>query len=72
MNYSSKRFGAITKLVNAKSCKSGLKLFTALAVTSVMLSQGTSPARATLEDSPKNVVDEVWQIVNSEFVDRRF
>ena len=71
MNYS-RKLGAIAKLVDSKSYLSGFKLFTALAVTSVLLSQGTSPAKATLEDSPKNVVDEVWQIVNSEFVDRGF
>ena len=73
MNYSSRRFSAISKLVNFKSCFSGtLKLFTALVVTSTLLSQATSPAAAKLEDSPKNVVDEVWQIVNSEFVDLGF
>ena len=49
-----------------------MKLFTALAVTSAFVSQSTAPASATLEDSPKNIVDEVWQIVNSEFVDRGF
>jgi carboxyl-terminal processing protease len=32
----------------------------------------TPAARATLEDSPKTVVDEVWQIVHNEFVDRNF
>jgi carboxyl-terminal processing protease len=73
MNYSSGRFSAITQLVNAKSYFSGtIKLFTALALTSTMFSQSTSPASATLEDSPKNVVDEVWQIVSGEFVDPDF
>ncbi|MEL6495935.1 MAG: carboxyl-terminal processing protease CtpB [Cyanobacteria bacterium J06623_7] len=73
MNYSPKRFSAIAKLVDTKSYRWGtFKFLTALAITSVLLSQGTSPATATLEDSPKNVVDEVWQIVNSEFVDRGF
>jgi carboxyl-terminal processing protease len=32
----------------------------------------TPVAKATLEDSPKTVVDEVWQIVHNEFVDRNF
>lgn len=27
---------------------------------------------AALEDSPKNIVDEVWQIVNREYVDKNF
>lgn len=31
-----------------------------------------SMVRAQMTDSPKMVVDEVWQIVNSEFVDRDF
>ena len=31
-----------------------------------------STATASLKDSPKAVVDEVWQIVNNEFVDRDF
>ncbi len=32
----------------------------------------TAHLRTTLEDSPKTVVDEVWQIVNREFVDQQF
>src|ERR671932_1421896 len=27
---------------------------------------------AALQDSPKNLVDEVWQIVNQEYVDKSF
>jgi carboxyl-terminal processing protease len=73
MNYSSGRLSAISQLVNAKNYFSGtIKLFTALAISSTILSQSTSPASATLEDSPKNVVDEVWQIVSGEFVDPDF
>ena len=74
MNYSS-RLGAIfkstLKSVNSPGASGTIKLVTALAVTSIAV-QSTAPAAATLEDSPKNVVDEVWQIVNSEFVDRGF
>jgi carboxyl-terminal processing protease len=47
---------------------------TTLAVTSFLsptLASGT-PTAETLEDSPKTIVDEVWQIVNNEFVDRTF
>ncbi|MEO1341307.1 MAG: carboxyl-terminal processing protease CtpB [Cyanobacteria bacterium J06635_13] len=71
MNQSSRRFSSASQIVNAKLSRT-FKLVTALTVSSVILSQTTAPATATLEDSPKNVVDEVWQIVNSEFVDRGF
>ena len=47
-------------------------LLAALVTTSVVVSQTPHPVDAALEDSPKNVVDEVWQIVNNEFVDRGF
>ncbi len=47
------------------------RLISAIA-TSVMLVSTSSPVRAELEDSPKTVVDEVWQIVHNEFVDRQF
>lgn len=70
---SSPRFSRFIKSVNFKNCHLGtLKLFTTLAATSLLVSQGSSPVTAALEDSPKNVIDEVWQIVNSEFVDRGF
>jgi carboxyl-terminal processing protease len=76
MNYSSERVGVILRSIDLKSVKSYFsrttKLLTAVAVASTLLSQGTSPASATLEDSPKNVVDEVWQIVSSEYVDPDF
>ncbi|MEO1669788.1 MAG: carboxyl-terminal processing protease CtpB [Cyanobacteria bacterium J06631_2] len=71
MNYSSRRFSAVSQLVSTK-LSGTIRLVTALTVSSVLLSHTTAPATATLEDSPKNVVDEVWQIVNSEFVDRGF
>ena len=32
----------------------------------------TASVKAEMKDSPKTVVDEVWQIVNNEFVDRDF
>ena len=73
MNYSSQRFGTLLKSVSFKTCQSGsVKLVTALVATSLLVSQSSSPVTAALEDSPKNVVDEVWQIVNNEFVDRGF
>jgi len=73
MTYSSKRFGTLLKLVRAKTCHSAsVKLFTALTATTLLMSQSSLPVTAALEDSPKTVVDEVWQIVNSEFVDLGF
>ena len=44
------------------------RLVSAIA-TSVLLVSTSSPVRAELEDSPKTVVDVVWQIVHNEFVD---
>ena len=70
MNYSSKRLGSILKSVNVAGSRSAKLL--ALAIAPLLVARGSSPVSATLEDSPKNVIDEVWQIVNSEFVDRGF
>lgn len=70
MNYSSKRLGSIFKSVNVAGFRSAKLL--ALAIAPLLVARGSSPVSATLEDSPKNVIDEVWQIVNSEFVDRGF
>ena len=47
------------------------RLVTAIATSALVASTGSS-VTAALEDSPKTLVDEVWQIVNSEFVDRQF
>ncbi len=47
-------------------------LGTAIATTALVISYTGSAVKATLEDSPKTVVDEVWQIVHNEFVDRGF
>lgn len=71
MHYSSKRFGSMLKSAKSSGRLKTMKLLT-IAVTSLLVAQGSSPVGATLEDSPKNVVDEVWQIINSEFVDRGF
>lgn len=43
-----------------------------LTLGSVLSPPLTLAVRADWEDSPKTVVDEVWQIVNREFVDRDF
>lgn len=48
---------------------------TSLAVTSFLtpsMASSASPTEETLEDSPKTVIDEVWQLINNEFVDRSF
>lgn len=48
---------------------------TTLAVTSFLApthASNATPKDDTLEDSPKAVIDEVWQLVNNEFVDRTF
>lgn len=44
----------------------------ALAAGTLLIPSLTPSVKAELEDSPKAVVDEVWQIVNNEFVDREF
>ncbi len=72
MNYSSKVVGFASNLLTSKKSAKTAKLLTALVTTSVLVSQGSPPVAAALEDSPKNVIDEVWQIVNNEFVDREF
>lgn len=51
-------------------------LFTGAIATTAALSLltplGGRSVFAALQDSPKNVVDEVWQIVNQEYVDNNF
>ena len=73
MKYSSRRFGLVSNLLKTKRDRArAVKLLAALTTTSLLVSQSSSPVTAALENSPKNVVDEVWQIVNSEFVDPEF
>ena len=73
MNYSSKRFGFIlSSLRLKKNCSRTIKLGVALTTVSLLIPQNTAPVAAALEDSPKTVVDEVWQIINSEYVDPDF
>ncbi|WP_330202186.1 carboxyl-terminal processing protease CtpB [Cyanobacterium sp. Dongsha4] len=50
-----------------------LKSFLAsFAIGGFLTSSIPQQARAEMVDSPKVVVDEVWQIINNEFVDRNF
>ncbi len=50
-------------------CGGAITTTTTLAAFSMMWS---SSVRAALQDSPKVVVDEVWQVVNKEYVDGTF
>lgn len=52
------------------STVTSIKLMLSLATTSFVVSYASPSVNAALEDSPKTVVDEVWQIVNNEFVDQ--
>jgi len=74
MKYSDKRFGSILNELRSNLGDRGLtsKLLLALVTTSVFVSQSSSPVTAALDESPKTVIDEVWQIVNNEFVDHEF
>lgn len=49
-----------------------LKSVLATLATGSLLSLSIPTAYAEMTDSPKMVVDEMWQIVNNEFVDRNF
>lgn len=41
-------------------------------ISALALVGSGGPVRATMQDSPKAIVDEVWQIVNREYVDPSF
>jgi len=44
----------------------------ATASLSLMMPAWSKSGQAVLEDSPKTIVDETWQIVNREYVDPTF
>lgn len=48
------------------------KVITSLVIGSLLTLNTPGVAQAKLEDSPKIIVDEVWQIVNNEYVDKDF
>lgn len=54
-----------------QSCLLGGAL-AAVTLGSLVSAQPSVSTKPTLEDSPKSVVDEMWQIVNNEFVDKEF
>ena len=62
---------SLVKRLNLSAVTS-IKLMLTLATTSFVVSYASPSVNAALEDSPKTVVDEVWQIVNNEFVDHKF
>jgi carboxyl-terminal processing protease len=68
LNHSMNRFPKRPSLSQVALC-SGVIVATA-AVT--LFAPGTSRVRAALQDSPKTVIDEAWQIVNREYVDGSF
>ena len=73
MTYTRKSFSLLQNLLKFRKNRGRmLKFMAAIATTSLLISHSSSPVKAALEDSPKTVVDEVWQIINSEFVDRDF
>ena len=69
----SRRYPALGKLnLPRLSQATSMHLILTLATTSLVVSYASPSVNAALEDSPKTVVDEVWQIVNNEFVDNKF
>ncbi|MGQ4648139.1 carboxyl-terminal processing protease CtpB [Lyngbya aestuarii] len=65
MNHSPKQFPWLRDLIFTGT-------LTATATLSFLLPLGSRGVFAALQDSPKNLVDEVWQIVNREYVDHDF
>jgi carboxyl-terminal processing protease len=59
-------------LLTRISQASSFKWIATFLTTSLIISYANSSVKAALEESPKTVVDEVWQIVNNEFVDKDF
>lgn len=73
MNQPRSLFALLPNLVNsAKPLRYPAGILATLATAS-MLTAGINPSvKAALDNSPKAVVDEVWQIVNNEFVHSDF
>jgi carboxyl-terminal processing protease len=58
--------------LNSRHLLTSARSIGAMTVTFLLVSQTGTSVKAALENSPKTIVDEVWQIVNNEFVDRGF
>ncbi|MEB3339588.1 carboxyl-terminal processing protease CtpB [Okeania sp.] len=65
MNSPSKHFSLISKIFYSGALAT-------TAALSLLTPSFTQPAEANLENSPKVVLDEAWQIVNREYVDGSF
>ena len=65
MNQSRPSFVSVQKLLSGGAIAT-------LAVSSLMVLTPAAKGEKPLEDNPKAVIDQVWQIVNNEFVDRSF
>ncbi|MFM7714909.1 MAG: S41 family peptidase, partial [Microcystis sp.] len=65
MNQSRPSFVSVQKLLSGGAIAT-------LAVSSLMVLTPAAKGEKPLEDNPKAVIDQVWQIVNNEFVDRGF
>jgi carboxyl-terminal processing protease len=74
MNQESKPVSSRSQLPNrqVKNKAYSIGTIAAIATVSVLIPGFGSAVKATLQDSPKTVVDEAWQVVNSEFVDKDF
>lgn len=64
----------MTQLTPEKKIRKPLlhRILLALATGTLLTVAIPNTVKAEMEDSPKIVVDEVWQIINNEFVDRNF
>jgi carboxyl-terminal processing protease len=74
MNQESKsaspRHSSLFKTLSSKA--SSLGVIAAIATAFTIAPCFSTSVKATLQDSPKNTLDEAWQVVNSEFVDKNF
>jgi carboxyl-terminal processing protease len=60
------------KLPTRLIARTALAVVGATVTTTALLGPAAPPAQADLQDSPKAVLDEAWQIVNREYVDGSF
>jgi carboxyl-terminal processing protease len=65
MNHSSRKLSFVKGLLFGSA-------IAALSTGALLSPSFSHRVNAELEDNPKALVDEVWQLVNEEFVDRNF